>query len=269
MSSNGHQANTVDSTLPAGRVSEQVAGEFHGLGDGFARLGETLRQHADQVAVLVNRASAAEERCLALDQRLEEMAQENTTLRDQLGQVNARVADFQETGARHLAEMQALTEDYARRVAASEQTSEAMQIRVAELGSQLEERDHTIGELRKHAVAQDEHVAQLHQRAEATAAIAALAAESVQNTTRFLGELSALHGGDGQPLKQTLVAAPKEEVADTMPASELASTFKRALVAAPKEAEPAQVAVAATSPGNVVGGPRQTHNWYALGRKAR
>ena len=69
MSSNGHQANTVDSTPPAGRVSEQVAGEFHGLGDEFARLGETLRQHADQVAVLVNRASAAEERCLALDQR--------------------------------------------------------------------------------------------------------------------------------------------------------------------------------------------------------
>ncbi len=194
MSSNGPSPITTDDVASAAAADNHSTIGVMELGDEFVRLSTFLRQRAEEVSALALRATSAEDRCVALAQGQEEREREVVALRDELDKVNARVIEFQAAGRQHLAEMQHLTEDYAKRVAASERASEALQNHNTELRSQL--------------TTQEERNAQLMQRIAAAVLLEPRAAEAMQSLNLILDGLRTLDDSDGQPSEHTPARVP-------------------------------------------------------------
>jgi len=261
MSVDDYQPIPAGLVLSAKQAAEPGLDEVGTLGDEFAQLSDTLRQRARQVGALIERANAAEERCTALVYRQADQDRVIADLRDQLSQVNARVAEFQEPGARHLAELQAVTEEYARRVAASGQASKTLRGRVAELTDLVEQRDNTIAATQSLFAAQDERLAQYRQRMESAAAIEARLVEYVEATNRHLHELMALNEETERPRDHNPVplhagwAAASRETPVT-------------LHDAPVAVHPAPTQVATVPADDTAKEPAQARGWYRRARQS-
>lgn len=194
MSSDGPPTIANNDAAPTAPADNQFADGVLHLGDNLARLGALLRERAEEVSALESRATSAEDRCAALEQRHEERERELVALRDQLDQVNARVAEFQAAGGRHLAEIQSLTKDYAQRVAESERASDGLRSQVAALHDQL--------------AAQQERNAKLEQRIAAASALESRVSEAIQGIGHILDELRTHGDADSRPIQPAPVLAP-------------------------------------------------------------